>query len=278
MSSAPTQSTPDYNDDAPLDLAPPIREVEPAGAEWSGRIDNIASIAPYTPHDRQPNHWRRFAWRLEFQFWRGLEAVVRAVVLRERYHRIEERRFDERSSETAGDEPWKRQLSVGHGCSGPDLATTSISAINMGPDRNEAETPIAVGVVGSGEIASRLIDCLLQLGVRVHATAETVEDYVAVRRTGAVPHRFEDMPAVAADIDLLISTSFSRFVGATVVARLPESTVIVDLAEAPGSVDFETSRRLGHEPIWAPSSLNKFDQSWNAIRTLVEEAAARRHK
>lgn len=247
----------------------------------SPATEHSSSIVPETPHPTgwKRRHWRTVTWRFQFHFWRGVEMLLRIAVLRERPARSPLRGVVGQCAQVApSEEPWRRQLSVGHGCSGPDLATPSINAISMGPRRHPTETAFAVCVVGSGEIASRLVERLLRLGIRVHATAETVEDYVAVRSAGAVPHRFEDMPAVASDIDLLISTSFSRFIGATVVARLPESTAIVDLAEAPGSVDFETSRRLGHEPIWVPSSSKTFEQSWGAIRSLVEKAVARRCK
>jgi dipicolinate synthase subunit A len=207
----------------------------------------------------------RFAVLREQPRWGGIQSPVGPVAIAEQ-----------------ADEPWRRQLSVGHGCSGPDLTTPSASAIDMGydpaADRQHATPPISVCVVGSGDIAMELADRLLTLGLRVHATAETVEDYVAMRSAGAVPHRFDDMPAVAAGIDLLVSTSFSRFVGATVVARLRDSAQIIDLARAPGSVDFETSRRLGHQPIWVPSSTDDFEDCWGVIQTQIELISIRRNR
>ncbi|MFT4276963.1 MAG: hypothetical protein QM576_11445 [Rhodopseudomonas sp.] len=204
--------------------------------------------------------------------------LVRLAVLRERL-----RRSDLRSADLPPpigedrDDPWRRQLSIGHGCSGPDLATPSISALDMGPDHQEANGQIAVCVVGDGDVVVQLLERLTDIGVRVHATADTIDDYIAVKRTGVVPHRFEDMPAVAAGIDLLISTSFSRPIGATVLARLPESAVVIDLAGPPGSVDFEVAQRLARRTIWEPPVDRHFDASWRSVADQIERLEARKN-
>ena len=235
------------------------------------RIDASPSILPEALQGTGRRHWRARLWRLQFHLLRTVEMLVRIAVLR-----ATPRSLDLRSaapSAPATDDPWQRQLSIGHGCSGPDLATPSISAISMGDDQQHSEQ-IAVAVVGDGHAIAGLVQRLIDLDVRVHATADTIDDYVALRSAGAVPHRFEDMPAVAAQLDLLISTSFARPVGATVVARLPETAVIIDLAGPPGSVDFETSRRLGRRPIWAPAIDRNLETSWPHIAAEIEALVA----
>ncbi|PZA13757.1 hypothetical protein DNX69_01465 [Rhodopseudomonas palustris] len=210
-------------------------------------------------------------WRLQFEFWRGLEAVVRIAVLRERPPRSGAPSADCLPPATEDhDDPWRRQLSIGHGCSGPDLATPSINALDLGPDQPQSREQIAVGVVGDRDLVAALVDRLAALDVRIHATAATIDDYVALRSAGAVPHRFEDMPAVAAGIDLLISTSFAHQVGATIVARLPESASILDLAGLPGSVDFEIARRLGRRVIWAAATGETIETSWRRVAAEIE--------
>ncbi|SEP01619.1 dipicolinate synthase subunit A [Rhodopseudomonas pseudopalustris] len=141
----------------------------------------------------------------------------------------------------------------------------------MGPAHQEANGRIAVCVVGDGDVVVQLLERLANMGVRVHATADTIDDYSVLERIGAVPHRFEDMPAVAAGIDLLISTSFSRPIGATVLARLPESAVVIDLAGPPGSVDFEVAQRLARRAIWEPPVDGRFDASWRSVADQIEK-------
>ena len=252
-----------------------FHDADHSAAQPARRIDASPSILPEALPAPRRRHWRSHLWRLQFHLLRTVEMLMRIAVLRER-----RRPLDLRSaaaappSAPATDDPWQRQLSIGHGCSGPDLATPSINALAMEPDQPHHNPAIAVGVVGHGDAFTSLVHRLLELGVRVHATADTIDDYAALRSAGAVPHRFEDMPAVASKIDLLISTSFARPVGATVVARLPETAVIIDLAGPPGSVDFETSRRLGRRPIWAPALDSNLKTSWPLIAAEIEAMTA----
>ncbi|WP_157043238.1 hypothetical protein [Rhodopseudomonas palustris] len=213
-------------------------------------------------------------WRLKFRFWRGLEAAVGWIVL-DRAHRREVQQ-SAISRVGADDDFSRRQLSVGHGCPGPDLLVGSADAAGPSSHREPGPRQIEVCIVGNGTATMELIRYLVMLGANVHATAETVEDYVLLTAEGATPHRFEDLPAVATGLDVLISTSLSWFVGASIIARLPECAVIVDTAGPPGSCDFETSRRLGREVLWEHDFLasplsGASGETWKLIRTLISK-------
>ncbi len=257
-------------------VAQPTAAFHPAdhAEPLSPSIDASSSMMPEALPATRQRHWRARLWRLQFHLLRTVELLVRVAVLRERPRPNGPRSTAALPLGQDNDDPWRRQLSIGHGCSGPDLATPSINAINFGIDQQQQSEGIAVAVVGDGRAIAGLVQRLIELGVRVHATADTIDDYVAMRSAGAVPHRFEDMPAVAAKIDLLISTSFARHIGSTVVARLPESAVIIDLAGPPGSVDFETSRRLGRRPIWAPAIDRNLETSWPHIAAEIAAMTA----
>ncbi|WP_442237452.1 hypothetical protein, partial [Rhodopseudomonas pseudopalustris] len=74
--------------------------------------------------------------------------MLRIAVVRERPRPNELRSAAAPPLSQESDDPWRRQLSIGHGCSGPDLATPSINAINMGDDQVQQSEGISVGVVG----------------------------------------------------------------------------------------------------------------------------------
>lgn len=274
MSPAPTRERRDSSVSAQI----PIEVGIARGLPGQGSVHPASEDGPIDGSVPRPVWPLRVApeglwWRLKFNFWRGLEAVVSWVVLDHALHReVRQSSISRRAAAVADDDFSRRQLSVGHGCPGPDLLVGSVDANGLSSHRKPGPRQIEVCIVGSSTATIELIRCLVTLGANVHATAETVDDYVLLRAEGATPHRFEDLPAVATGLDVLISTSFSWFVGARIVARLPEWAVIVDTAGPPGSVDFETSRRLGREVLWErnlPSSSETWVGTWKLIHTLV---------
>jgi len=77
-------------------------------------------------------------------------------------------------------------------------------------------------------------------------------------------------------LDLLFSTVPARVVGEDVLARLPKSALVVDLAAPPGGVDFDAAKRLGLNAIWgrglgsrAPVTVG--GSQWGGIRERIEK-------
>jgi dipicolinate synthase subunit A len=67
----------------------------------------------------------------------------------------------------------------------------------------------------------------------------------------------------------------TRVVGEEVIARLPQSVLIVDLAAPPGGVDFDAAKRLGRKAIWgrglgsrAPVTVGA--SQWGGSRARIE--------
>ena len=67
----------------------------------------------------------------------------------------------------------------------------------------------------------------------------------------------------------------ARVVGENVLAKLPASALVVDLAAPPGGVDFEAAKRLGLNAIWgrglgsrAPVTVGA--SQWGGIRERIE--------
>jgi dipicolinate synthase subunit A len=74
----------------------------------------------------------------------------------------------------------------------------------------------------------------------------------------------------------VFSTVPSRVLGEDVLARLPKSALIVDLAAPPGGVDFDAAKRLGLRAIWgrglgsrAPVTVG--GSQWGGIRARIEK-------
>jgi dipicolinate synthase subunit A len=130
-------------------------------------------------------------------------------------------------------------------------------------------------VVGQGTIGAVLMRYLVALGAHTHVAARNPEQRSAAYVAGATPHTLDELPALAPRLDFLFSTVPSRVVGADVLALMPKSALIVDLAAPPGGVDFDAAKRLGLTAIWgrglgsrAPVTVGA--SQWGGIRERIE--------
>src|SRR5262249_29554542 len=105
-------------------------------------------------------------------------------------------------------------------------------------------------VVGQGTISAVLTRYLVALGARTAVVARNPEQRAAAFVAGATPHRFEELPRIASQLDSLFSTVPTRVVGEDVLSQFKKSALIVDLAAPPGGVDFDCAKRLGLKAIW----------------------------
>lgn len=232
-----------------------------------------------------PDPW----WRLRAALLRWLESMAKWIVLRGAHPDTIAVRKGETGRGRRGSgpvlspagEPDTLLITLGHGCPGPRIPVAS--SVVAAPDgtaggrAGPAPAVLEACVVGNGAIAAVLVDRLIARGARVHATAETADDHAALAACGAMPVRFEELPAVAPRLGLLVSTSLACFVDARVVARLREGTAIVDVAPMPGSLDFEAAQRLGHEVVWLRCATRRgggdVDAAWRAIEDTLAAAA-----
>ena len=132
-----------------------------------------------------------------------------------------------------------------------------------------------VCVVGQGTIGAVLTRYLVALGAHTHVAARNPEQRAAAFVAGAVPHTLDELPGLAPRLDMVFSTVPSRVVGADMLARLPKSALLVDLAAPPGGIDFEAAQRLGLKAIWgrglgsrAPVTVGA--SQWGGIRARIE--------
>jgi dipicolinate synthase subunit A len=130
-------------------------------------------------------------------------------------------------------------------------------------------------VVGQGTIGAVLARYLVALGAHTHVAARNPEQRAAAYVAGATPHGLAELPELAPRLDLLFSTVPTRVIGENVLARLPKSVLVVDLAAPPGGVDFDAAKRLGLNAIWgrglgsrAPVTVGA--SQWGGIRERIE--------
>lgn len=130
-------------------------------------------------------------------------------------------------------------------------------------------------VVGQGTIGAVLARYLVLLGARTHVAARNPEQRAAAYVAGAVPHALADLAELAPGLDLLFSTVPVRVIGENILADLPKSALVVDLAAPPGGVDFDAAKRLGVTAIWARGLGSRAPvtvgaSQWGGIRERIE--------
>ena len=131
-------------------------------------------------------------------------------------------------------------------------------------------------VVGQGTIGFLLTRYLVALGAHTHVAARNSDQRAAAYVAGAEVHRLEELADLAPRLDMVFSTVPSRVVGHDLLARLPKSTLVIDLAAPPGGVDLEAAKQLGLRAIWARGLGNRAPitvgaSQWDGIRERIEK-------
>jgi len=115
----------------------------------------------------------------------------------------------------------------------------------------------SVLVVGYGRIGKLLADLLLRMGAHVTVAARKPADLALAELHGCrsllIPadEKGSVFPTVDQPYHVLFNTVPVQLVDARVLASLPCDTVLIDLASAPGGIDYDAAARLGRKTIIA---------------------------
>ena len=76
------------------------------------------------------------------------------------------------------------------------------------------------------------------------------------------------------------TTAAGPIVTRPILERLPDHSVLIDIAPPPGSVDFETARSLGHTAVWARGLGSRAPvtvgaSQWYGLRRRIEHRVHR---
>lgn len=106
-------------------------------------------------------------------------------------------------------------------------------------------------VVGQGNIGTVLTRTLVALGARVTVAARNPVQRAAAYTAGATTISTEALADRAPEFDMLLSTVPAPIVTPSVIDRLPEHALVMDLSAPPGSCDLDYAKRSGRAAVWA---------------------------
>lgn len=131
-------------------------------------------------------------------------------------------------------------------------------------------------VCGFGRIGKALTRLLNAFSPKLTVSARKSEDLAAIRMLGAKAVRTDEL-YFEDGFDIIFSTVPSLIFGCELMAKIASDAVLIDLASAPGSVDFEAADRLSIDYIHALSLPGKSSPKTageiikDTVYTILEE-------
>ena len=132
-------------------------------------------------------------------------------------------------------------------------------------------------IIGFGRIGKVLTKMLTDLGADVLVSTGSYEKTEWIKIYGAKAISTSKLDKVIGDFDLIINTAPAVVLDRSKLAKIPDNTLIIDLASKPGGVDFESAKTLGKKTIWALSLPGKVAPKTsgeiiaNTILNILEE-------
>ncbi|CAM4259604.1 dipicolinate synthase subunit DpsA [Paenibacillus typhae] len=107
-------------------------------------------------------------------------------------------------------------------------------------------------VLGMGRTGFTMARALQGLGSTVKVGVRKQDHYARAEEMGWKPFMTGELLTQVGDTDLIFNTIPSMIITAQILSRVPKSSVIIDLASAPGGCDFRYAEKRGIKAMLAP--------------------------
>lgn len=107
-------------------------------------------------------------------------------------------------------------------------------------------------VLGLGRVGISMARALHALGAHVRVGARKPEHLARIYEMGLSPFELSDLAEQVDDVDIVYNTIPKMIVTAQIIARMPQHTLIIDLASKPGGTDFRYAEKRGIKALLAP--------------------------
>lgn len=106
-------------------------------------------------------------------------------------------------------------------------------------------------VIGNGRIGKILSKKISDLGSNVTVTARKPCDFADILSNNMKFAKINEIENF--DFDIIFNTVPAPVLKERELAKIPQETIIIDLASKPGGVDFEVAKRMSKNVTWALS-------------------------
>lgn len=106
-------------------------------------------------------------------------------------------------------------------------------------------------VIGFGRVGKTLANMLEKMGLEVYCEARKEADLAWIKAYGYKPIPLEKMKDNLCKMDIIFNTVPFQILDKSTLILINRNTLIVDLASAPGGVDYDVAKRLGLKAILA---------------------------
>lgn len=108
-------------------------------------------------------------------------------------------------------------------------------------------------VLGLGRVGMTVARTFAALGAKVRVGARKPEHIARIEEMGYEAFYLKDIHENIQDVDICINTIPHLLITASVIAKMPAHTLIIDLASKPGGTDFRYAEKRGIKALLAPS-------------------------
>ncbi|MBR1529714.1 MAG: dipicolinate synthase subunit DpsA [Oscillospiraceae bacterium] len=108
-------------------------------------------------------------------------------------------------------------------------------------------------LLGFGRIGSRLAYTLHAMGAEVTVAARDVVKRAQAEMLGCRSIPFTELETCAEQFDVICNTVPAKVITESVLEKIREDALILDLASKPGGIDWDAAQKLGRRVVWALS-------------------------
>ncbi|ALC83460.1 MULTISPECIES: dipicolinate synthase subunit DpsA [Bacillus] len=106
-------------------------------------------------------------------------------------------------------------------------------------------------VLGFGRVGMTVARTFSSIGAKVKVCVRNAADAARITEMGLEPLFFDTLEKEVSANDICINTIPKQVLTSSIISKMPDHTLIIDLASKPGGTDFQFAQKQGIKALWA---------------------------